>query len=81
MAAAAAKRFFQKALSSPNHPARWVLNVDRNPSYPAVIEALKSEATLQHRCRLRPVQYLNVAAVTLDSDPLLPGRSHVVEST
>ena len=58
-AAAAAKRFFQKALSSPKHPTPRVINVDRNPSYPAVIEALKSEETLQRRCRLRPVQYLN----------------------
>ena len=56
--AAAAKRFFQKALSSPNHPTPRVINVDKNPSYPPVDEALKSEGTLR-RCRLRPVQYLN----------------------
>jgi transposase-like protein len=30
--AAAAKRFFQKALSSPNHPTSRVINVDKNPS-------------------------------------------------
>ena len=41
--AAAAKRFFQKALCSPNHPMPRVINVDRNPSYPPVIDALKSE--------------------------------------
>jgi transposase, IS6 family len=57
--AAAAKRFFQKALSSPNHPTPRVINVDKNPSYPPVVEALKSEGTLRRRCRLRPVQYLN----------------------
>jgi transposase-like protein len=57
--AAAAKRFFQKALSSPNHPTPRVINVDKNPSYPPVVEALKSEGTLQRRCRLRPVQYIN----------------------
>ena len=57
--AAAAKRFFQNALSSPNHPAPRVINVDRNPSYPPVIEELKTEGTLRRRCRLRPVQYLN----------------------
>jgi transposase, IS6 family len=33
--------------------------VDRNPSYPSVVEALKSEGTLHRRCCLRPVQYLN----------------------
>ena len=57
--AAAAKRFFQKALCSPNHPTPRVINVDKNPSYPPVIEVLKSEGTLRRRCRLRPVQYLN----------------------
>ena len=57
--AAAAKRFFQKALCASNHPTPRVINVDRNPSYPPVVEALKSEGTLQRRCRLRPVQYLN----------------------
>ena len=57
--AAAAKRFFQKALCSPNHPTPRVINVDKNPSYPPVVEVLKSEGTLRRRCRLRPVQYLN----------------------
>ena len=36
-----------------------VINVDKNPSYPPVVEALKAEGTLRRRCRLRPVQYLN----------------------
>src|ERR1700722_17538776 len=57
--AAAAKRFLQKALRGLNHPTPRVINVDRNPSYPAVVEALKSEGMLHRRCRLRPVQYLN----------------------
>ena len=57
--AAAAKRFFQKALRSPNHPTPRVINVDKNPSYPPVVEELKSEGTLRRRCQLRPVQYLN----------------------
>jgi len=57
--AAAAKRFFQKALCSPNHPTPRVINVDKNPSYPPVVEALKSEGTPRRRCRLRPVQYFN----------------------
>jgi DDE domain len=57
--AAPAKRFFQKALRSPNHPTPQVINVDKNPSYPPVVEALKAEGTMRRRCRLRPMQYLN----------------------
>ena len=37
----AAKRFFQRALRSTNHPRPRVINVDGNPSYPGVIEELK----------------------------------------
>jgi transposase-like protein len=57
--AAAAKRFFQKALRSPNHPRPRVVNVDGNPAYPRVIEELKSSRELGRRCRCRPVRYLN----------------------
>jgi len=57
--AAAAKRLFQKALHSPNHPPPRVNNADKNPSYPPAVEQLKVEGTLRRRCRLRPVQYLN----------------------
>src|SRR5205814_9088096 len=39
--AAAAKRFFQKALQSLGHPRPRVINVDRNPSYAKVISELK----------------------------------------
>ena len=39
--AAAAKRFFQKALRSVGHPRPRVINVDGNPSYPRVIGELK----------------------------------------
>src|SRR5436305_12121350 len=39
--AAAAKRFFQKALRSPGRPRPRVINVDRNPWYPKVIAELK----------------------------------------
>src|ERR1700759_3303560 len=38
--AAAAKRFFQKALRSVGHPRPRVINVDGNPSYPKVIAKL-----------------------------------------
>src|SRR5437764_3677728 len=57
--AAAAKRFFQKALRSANHRRRRVINVDRNPAYPRAIEELKRARELSRRCRCRPVRYLN----------------------
>ena len=57
--AAAAKRFFQKALRSPGHPRPRVINVEGNPSYPKVIAELKKTGELGRRCRCRPVRYLN----------------------
>jgi transposase, IS6 family len=57
--AAAAKRFFQKALRSPGHPTPRVINVDQCPCYPPAVKQLKNEGQLRRRCRLRPVQYLN----------------------
>src|SRR3954454_17578708 len=55
----AAKRFFQKALRSANHPRPRVVNVDGNPAYPRVIAELKRTRELGRRCRCRPVRYLN----------------------
>ena len=57
--AAAAKRFFQKALRSPGHPRPRVINVDGNPSYPKAIADLKRSGELGRGCRCRPVRYLN----------------------
>jgi transposase-like protein len=57
--AGAAKRFFQKALRSANHPRPRVINVDGNLSYPKAIEELKRTRELGRRCRCRPVRYLN----------------------
>ena len=57
--AAAAKRFFQKALRSASHPRPRVINVDGNPSYPKVIIELKRSGELGRRCRCRPVRFLN----------------------
>jgi transposase-like protein len=57
--AAAAKRFFQKALRSPGHPRPRVINVDGNPSYPKVIAEMKTTGELGRRCRCRPVRYLS----------------------
>lgn len=57
--APAAKRFFQKALRSQNHPRPRVINVDANPSYPKVINELRRTGELGRRCRCRPIRYLN----------------------
>jgi IS6 family transposase len=57
--AAAAKRFFQKALRSLGHPRPRVINVDGNPSYPKVVAELKRSRELGRRCSRRPVRYLN----------------------
>ena len=47
--AAAAKRFFQKALRSDGHPRPRVINVDGNPTYPKVIGELKRAGELERR--------------------------------
>src|SRR5215470_1631648 len=57
--AAAAKRFFRMALKAPGNAQPRVINVDKNPAYPAAVEALKTEGTLRRRCRLRQCKYLN----------------------
>ena len=57
--AAAAKRFFRKALSSPGNPGPRVINVDKNPAFPPAVEALKAEGTLPRRVRLRQCKYLH----------------------
>jgi transposase, IS6 family len=51
--AAAAKQFFQRALSTPGRPRLRVITVDGNPSYPKVIAELKQERKLGRRCRCR----------------------------
>ena len=56
---AVAKRFFRKALRSPGNPMPRVINVDKNPAYPAAVEALKKEGVLRRRVRLRQCKYLN----------------------
>jgi transposase, IS6 family len=51
--AAAAKRFFRKVFRASNHPIPRVINVDKNPAYPAAIRALKRDGILPRRVRLR----------------------------
>ena len=36
-----------------------VINVDKNPAYPAAVEALKADGVLQRRVALRRCKYLN----------------------
>jgi transposase-like protein len=36
-----------------------VINVDKNPAYPAAVDALKTEGVLPRRVRLRQCKYLN----------------------
>src|SRR5690242_1438808 len=57
--AAAAKRLFRQALRAPSHPQPRVINTDKARLYGSAIVAVKAEGTLRHRCRHRPVQYLN----------------------
>ena len=57
--AAAAKWFFRKVFRSSNNPISRVINVDKNPAYPAAIRALKRDGILPRRVRLRQCKYLN----------------------
>ena len=57
--AGGAKRFFRKALQSAGNPSPRVVNGDKNPAYPAAVEALKAEGALPKRVRLRQCKYLN----------------------
>src|SRR6516164_9727836 len=57
--AAAAKRFFRRALGAPGNPVPRVINVDKNPAFPPAIEALKAEGVIPRRVHLRQCKYLN----------------------
>jgi transposase, IS6 family len=50
--AAAAKRFFRRALRNENAMPR-VINADKNPAYPLAVSELKADGVLNRRCRLR----------------------------
>src|ERR1051325_3467329 len=58
-AAAAAKRFFRKALGQPHTVNPRTITVDKNAAYPAAVTALKREGELWRFSRLRQVKYLN----------------------
>src|SRR3974377_2166406 len=57
--AAAAKRFLVKAIEASGNVMPRGMNVDKNPTYPAAVEALKAEGTLSRRVRLSQCKYLN----------------------
>ena len=46
-------------MSALGNPVPRVINVDKNPAYPAAVEALKVEHVLPRRVRLRQCKYLN----------------------
>src|SRR6201995_2092860 len=56
---AAAKRFPVKAMEASGSAMPRVMNVDRNPAYPAAVEALKAAGSLPRRVQLRQCRYLN----------------------
>jgi len=57
--AAAAKRFLRRAVDASGNGMPRVMNVDRNPAYPAAVEALKAEGAIPQRVALRQCKYLN----------------------
>jgi transposase-like protein len=56
---AGVKRFLLRAVEASGNPMPCVINVDKNPPYPAAIEVLTAEGTLPSRVRLRQCKYLN----------------------
>jgi transposase, IS6 family len=56
---AAAKRFLVRAIKASGNPMPRVMNADKNPAYPAAVEALKAEKVLPRRVALRQCKYIN----------------------
>ena len=54
--AAAANRFFRKALSSPGNPVPRVINVDNNRAFPAAVDALKGGRRVARTGSSTPMQ-------------------------
>jgi transposase, IS6 family len=57
--AAAAKRFFRKALAQPHTVNPRTITVDKNPAFPKAVTQIKDDGELWRRSRLRQVKYLN----------------------
>jgi IS6 family transposase len=56
---AAAKRFLRKAIEVSVNAMPGVMNVDKNPAYPAAVKALKAEGAIPSRVALRQCKYVN----------------------
>ena len=56
---AAAKRLLRKAIEASGNPMPRVINVDKNPAYPAAVEELKADSSIPRRVVLRQCKYLN----------------------
>jgi transposase-like protein len=46
-------------MDASGHPMPRVMNVDKNPAYPAAVKALKADGAIPRRVVLRQCQYLN----------------------
>ena len=57
--AAAARRFFRKALKQPHTVRPRTITVDKNPAYPSASKSMKKAGELSRFARLRQVKYLN----------------------
>ncbi len=56
---AAAKRFLRRAIEASGNAMPRVMNVDKNPAYPAAVKALKAEGAIPPRVALRQCKFLN----------------------
>jgi transposase, IS6 family len=57
--AAAAKRFFRKALKQPHTVNPRTITVDKNAAYPVAMKTMKRDAELWRFAKLRQVKFLN----------------------
>jgi transposase, IS6 family len=55
----AAKRFLRRVIDASGNAMPRVMNVDKNPAYPAALEELKGEGAIPRRVSLRQSKYLN----------------------
>jgi transposase-like protein len=55
----AAARFFRKVLKGQHTGSPRVITVDKNAAYPAAIDALKADETIEKETELRQSKYLN----------------------
>ena len=57
--AAAATRFFRKALGAAHTVTPRVITVDKNPAYPKALSSLKDATLMPANCELRQTKFLN----------------------